>query len=48
MSPETTGSESTESAEARPTRLKSITVRKAGPVRLTGVAHPLYGLLCDV
>jgi hypothetical protein len=30
--------------EARPTSgLKTITVRKAGPVRLTGAAHPLYG-----
>jgi len=24
------------------TGLKAITVRKAGPVRLTSVAHPLY------
>lgn len=30
--------------EARPTTgLKTISVRKAGPVRLTGLAHPLYG-----
>ena len=46
MSPENT--ENNENTEKRPTRLKSITVRLAGPVRLTGVAHPLYGLLCDV
>jgi hypothetical protein len=33
--------------EARPVaRLKSISVRKAGPVRLTSAAHPLYGGGC--
>jgi hypothetical protein len=26
--------------------MKSITIRKAGSVRLTGVAHPLYGGSC--
>jgi len=26
-----------------PARMKSITIRKAGSVRLTSVAHPLYG-----
>lgn len=29
--------------ETRPARLKSITVRKAGPVRLTSAATALYG-----
>jgi hypothetical protein len=34
----------TTKTEVRPTAgLKTITVRKAGPVRLTGAAHPLYG-----
>jgi len=27
--------------------MKQIRVRKAGPVRLTSVAHAFYGLLCD-
>ena len=26
--------------------MKTITIRKAGAVRLTGVAHPLYGGTC--
>jgi hypothetical protein len=26
--------------------MKSITIRKAGPVRLTSAAHPLYGGTC--
>ena len=26
--------------------MKSITIRKAGPVRLTSAAHPLYGGAC--
>lgn len=46
MTPENTKDD--ENTGARPTRLKNITVRLAGSVRLTGVAHPLYGLLCDV
>jgi hypothetical protein len=29
-----------------PARMKSITVRKAGPVRLTSAAHPLYANGC--
>ena len=26
--------------------MKKIEIRKTGPVRLTGVAHPLYGYGC--
>jgi hypothetical protein len=29
-----------------PATMKSITVRKAGSVRLTSAAHPLYGGSC--
>ena len=28
--------------------MKTIKVRRAGPVRLTGAAHPLYGSTCSV
>jgi hypothetical protein len=29
-----------------PAKMKSITIRKAGSVRLTSAAHPLYGGGC--
>jgi hypothetical protein len=36
------------SIQQTPVKMKSITVRKAGSVRLTSAAHPLYGGGCGI